>query len=233
MPVKKKLNALCPLAVGMFSSATVVHLVTAIACWCWHCELGHSPVDWCQLSSWPRLPVVASGSAKTYLRLENVVTSYRWSSTTYLGWQQMLIVYIKAVGCTIYRIYTCPVLWFLCRWWPIVRVESTAFQCSAFYHKNLKTYKLITSITETLTYQYTIKSDGFHMFTLSMLWVRSSNAQERNDVWKPSKPCHVGTHWIALIEYSQKSTHIPGFQWFFMFFALFCIGQLSHQQHKG
>ena len=45
------------------------------------------------------------------------------------------------------------------------------------------------------------------------------------------KPCHVGIHWIALAKYSQMSTHIPGFRSFFRFFASFCIGQISHQQH--
>ena len=29
------------------------------------------------------------------------------------------------------------------------------------------------------------------------------------------------------------STHVPGFQSFFRIFASFCIGQISHQQHKG
>ena len=33
--------------------------------------------------------------------------------------------------------------------------------------------------------------------------------------WKRSKICHVGVHWIALTEYSQMSTHTPGFQYFF------------------
>ena len=37
----------------------------------------------------------------------------------------------------------------------------------------------------------------------------------------PSKPCHVGIHWIALTEYSQMSTHMPGFQ-------LFLKGLLHH-----
>ena len=69
--------------------------------------------------------------------------------------------------------------------------------------------------------------------TTPMLRLLSPNAQERKDFWKPSKPCHVGIHWKALAEYSQMSTHMPGFQWFFRIFALFCIGQLSHQQHKG
>ena len=50
---------------------------------------------------------------------------------------------------------------------------------------------------------------------------------------KTSKSCHVGIHWIALTGYSQMSTHMPGFQWFFRMFALSCISQISHQQHKG
>ena len=35
------------------------------------------------------------------------------------------------------------------------------------------------------------------------------------DFWKTSKPCHVGIHWIALAEFSQVSTHMPGLQLFF------------------
>ena len=66
-----------------------------------------------------------------------------------------------------------------------------------------------------------------------MLRLFSSKAQGRKDFRKPSKPCHVGIHWIALAEYSQMSTHVPGFQSFFRFFASFCIGQISHHQHKG
>ena len=66
-----------------------------------------------------------------------------------------------------------------------------------------------------------------------MLRLLSSNAQEHKDFWKTSEPCHTGIHWIALSEYSQMSTHLPGFQSLFSFFASFCIGQISHQQHKG
>ena len=29
------------------------------------------------------------------------------------------------------------------------------------------------------------------------------------------------------------STHMPGLQLFFRFFASLCIGQISHQQYKG
>ena len=54
------------------------------------------------------------------------------------------------------------------------------------------------------------------------------------NLWKPSKPCHVGIHWIALAEDSQMSTHLPGFQSFLcFFFASLCIGKISHQQYKG
>ena len=37
--------------------------------------------------------------------------------------------------------------------------------------------------------------------TLPMLRLLSSEAQGRKDFWKPSKPSHVGIHWIALAEY--------------------------------
>ena len=55
------------------------------------------------------------------------------------------------------------------------------------------------------------------------------------DFWKPSEPCHVGTHWIALTEYFQMGTHLLGFRSFFSFFAYpFCIVKLAcNQQHKG
>ena len=62
---------------------------------------------------------------------------------------------------------------------------------------------------------------------LPMLRLLSSNAQGCKYFWKPSKPCHVGVHWIALTEYSQMSTYMLGFQWLFRIFTLFYIGQLS------
>ena len=69
--------------------------------------------------------------------------------------------------------------------------------------------------------------------TLPMLRLLSSKAQECKDLWKPSKPYHVGIHLMALIQHSQMSTNVPGFQSFPSFFASFCIGQISHQQQKG
>ena len=72
-----------------------------------------------------------------------------------------------------------------------------------------------------------------YKLNLPMLRLLSSKAHGRKDFWKPSEPCHVGIHWIALAGHSQMSTHLPGFQSFFSFFASFCNGQISHQQDKG
>ena len=55
---------------------------------------------------------------------------------------------------------------------------------------------------------------------------------KHNDFLKLSRPCHVGIHWIALAEYTQMSTHMPGFQPFSRLIASFCIDQMSNQQHN-
>ena len=48
-----------------------------------------------------------------------------------------------------------------------------------------------------------------------------AKAQGHKDfVEKTSKPCHVGIHRIALAEYSQMSTCVPGVQ---SYFKVFCI----------
>ena len=36
---------------------------------------------------------------------------------------------------------------------------------------------------------------------------------------------------VALTKYSQMSTLVPGFHYFFRIFASFCNGKFSHQQH--
>ena len=51
--------------------------------------------------------------------------------------------------------------------------------------------------------------------TLPLLRLLSAKAQKRKYFRKTSKPCHVGIYWIGLTEYSQISTHMPGFQSFF------------------
>ena len=75
---------------------------------------------------------------------------------------------------------------------------------------------------------------------VKQVWVNPSNAEtafvqstRHRSFLKPSKPSHDGMHWITLSEYSQMSTHVPRFQSFFSFFASFCDGQISHQQHRG
>ena len=69
--------------------------------------------------------------------------------------------------------------------------------------------------------------------TLPMLRLLSFKAQGYKYFWKPTKPFHVGIHWIALAECSQMSTHLPGFQVVISFFVSFCICQISHQLLKG
>ena len=64
----------------------------------------------------------------------------------------------------------------------------------------------------------------YKQLNLSMLRLLLSKTQEYKDFWKPSKPCHVGIHWIVFSEYSQMGTHVTRFQWCFKFFSPFCIG---------
>ena len=65
-----------------------------------------------------------------------------------------------------------------------------------------------------------------------MLRPLSSKAQGHKDLWKQSKPCQIGTHWIALAKYSQMSTQVQEFQSFCMIFAKLRIGDINHQQHN-
>ena len=55
----------------------------------------------------------------------------------------------------------------------------------------------------------------------------SSKAQECKILEKPLKPCRLGIHLRALAEYSQMSTHLPGFQYFFFFLHLFVLAKLA------
>ena len=73
-------------------------------------------------------------------------------------------------------------------------------------------------------WSWTARMNGF---TLPMLRLLSSNAQERKIFRKPSKSCHVGTHLKALAEYSQMSTHLSRFQSFFGFLHRFVLAKLA------
>ena len=69
--------------------------------------------------------------------------------------------------------------------------------------------------------------------TFPMQSLLSSKEQGRKDFKKPTKPCHVGIHCIALAEHSQMSTHVPGFQSFLRVFATSCTEIIIRQQHMG
>ena len=68
--------------------------------------------------------------------------------------------------------------------------------------------------------------------TLPMRGLLLSKVQGCKDFHRPSKPCCVGIHWIALAECSRVSTHVPGFQSFFRFLHHSVMYKISHQQHK-
>ena len=54
--------------------------------------------------------------------------------------------------------------------------------------------------------------------TLTMLRLLSSKTQ---GFFKSSKPCHVGIHWIAIVEFSQKIEY--PFARVSVLYQLFCI----------
>ena len=56
-----------------------------------------------------------------------------------------------------------------------------------------------------------------------------SKVQGRKYFWKTSEPYHAGIQWIAFAEYSQMSTHLPGFQSFFKinFFRIFVLAKIA------
>ena len=64
--------------------------------------------------------------------------------------------------------------------------------------------------------------------TLPMPSLSFLQSTRTHNLWKASKPCHVGIHWIALHEYSQMSTHLPGFQSFFRFLYHFVLAKSAN-----
>ena len=72
------------------------------------------------------------------------------------------------------------------------------------------------------------------LLTLPMLrLILSSKAKGHKDFWKSSKTFHVGIHLIALTEYSQMSTHLPGFQVFASFLHYFVLAKLATSSILG
>ena len=70
------------------------------------------------------------------------------------------------------------------------------------------------------------------VFVFCVCVINPSNADPtfikntRIDIFgKPSKPYHIATHWIALAEYSQMSTHMPGLLLFVHFSHHFVLAK--------
>ena len=78
----------------------------------------------------------------------------------------------------------------------------------------LKDLKFTTSRSFTMAkFVYLLDSEErFTTLTLPMLRLLLFKAQGCKDLWKQSKPCHGGIHWKALVECSQMSTDLWGFQ---------------------
>ena len=55
----------------------------------------------------------------------------------------------------------------------------------------------------------------------------SQSSHQQHKGYISSKPCHVGIHWIALAEYSQMSTHMPGFLSFVSCLHHFVLAKLA------
>ena len=70
---------------------------------------------------------------------------------------------------------------------------------------------IANGMLETCKYTFHVFIWGIDVLILPMLRLIQSKQQRRKDIWKLSKPCHVGIHGKALAEYSQMSTHTPGF----------------------
>ena len=60
-----------------------------------------------------------------------------------------------------------------------------------------------------------------------MLRLLSSKARGCKDFCKPTKPCHVGIHWKALTEYSQRSNNLSGFSHFSGFLYHFVSAKIA------
>ena len=100
-------------------------------------------------------------------------------------------------------------------WWdPSTRSESSKIQS-------------INPRDFPIPHRYCNSQDINDKLTISKLRLLSSTAQGRKDLWKSSKPCHVGIHKKALAEYYQMSTHLPRFQYFSGFLHHFVLAKVT------
>ena len=117
--------------------------------------------------------------------------------------------------------------------WPItdtvVKAIANQISCSKQFNKNTSNNSPLNIFQNHFQFQsYWQKySRSKQLLTLSMLRLLFSKAQKRRDVWKLSKPCHVGINWKALTEHSQMSTHVPGYESFFRFLHNLVLAKLA------
>ena len=86
-------------------------------------------------------------------------------------------------------------------------------------------YKLLQTVMTEVVWSLTLQCWGY-----------SVQSAKKQDVWKPSKPCHVGIHWRALCLWLSTLRWVPlcqGFSHFSGFLHHFVFVKISHQQHKG
>ena len=136
----------------------------------------------------------------------------------------------KWVG-VFYQIYMQSILiWLLTL--PMLRLLSSRAKRRKDFWKTLKPCHVgIHWMTLSLrTFRWVPICQGFNVFQKSLRLF----AQRRKDFWKTLKPYHVGIHWITFSLRTLRWVPIcQGFNCFTVFFASFCIGQGSQQQHEG
>ena len=115
-------------------------------------------------------------------------------------------------------------------WWIFMVGVLFAFSFKYFPKKDdlkdiSKNIQAFLGATGAHCYNFILTQDWD--LTLPMLRVLSSKAQGCKDFWKTSKPCHVGIHLKALAEYSHMSTHVPGFQSFFIILHNFVLAKVA------
>ena len=104
----------------------------------------------------------------------------------------------------------------------------------ARFHQNCKPFLAAVSIiglspSMETTLPVMDRLGNGQTLTLKMLRLFPS----KSHFFKLSKPGHVGTHWIALAEYSQMSTHVPGLRLFFRYCVSFHINKIICSHFSG
>ena len=126
---------------------------------------------------------------------------------------------ISVVCLPIFRLYFSSIFFLSCKMYAMDMSWS-------LFLKILKLWSVLVhnpngaNICLTIHFYRLIFCDNCHL--------NPSNA-EATILEKTSKPCHVGIHWISRWVLSDECPCA----WVSVIFQVFCIGQISHQLHKG